>query len=70
MNINIIFSRLESTKNRGDRVFFCGKYQAQLNRHIKLKDSDNKEVKEALKLPKVLWIKIFDMLNINLIEIW
>ena len=61
MNVNIIFFQVEKYKKPKRPCVFCGKYQAQLNRHIKLKHSDNKEFKEALKLPKVLRLKKFDM---------
>ena len=48
------FFQVEKYKKPRRPCVFCEKYQAQLNRQIKLKDSDNIEVKEALKLPKVL----------------
>ena len=61
MNVNIFFFQIEKYKKSKRPCVFCGKYQAQLNRHIKLKHSDNKEGQETLKLPKVLRLKKFDM---------
>ena len=48
------FFKVEKSKRSKQPCIFCAKYQAQLNRHIKLKHSDYKKLKEALKLPKVL----------------